>query len=89
MSETSSLGEVVRTYRNKTGLTQGDIANELKVSQAYAHQIETDQVSLSAVKLARLAKLLKLDYSELLLNAAETTRRLKVTYYENQAEVWQ
>ncbi|TSC53969.1 MAG: hypothetical protein LiPW31_271 [Microgenomates group bacterium LiPW_31] len=73
----SRLGQLVRSRRRELGLSTIELAKELRVSRQLVTQIELGQCPLNRndVMIGRLAKVLKLDVTE--LQAVRPKRRLK------------
>ena len=59
------LGQNIKHYRNRIGLSQLHLALELEISAAFLSDIETGKKWVSAQTLAQLAKVLKIEIHEL------------------------
>lgn len=56
----------LREAREKSGLTQADVAKRLGVTQSYISKIEAGQVSISIILLKKLSKVYGIDIRHLL-----------------------
>lgn len=83
------LGQVVRARRRELEMAQGDLGTKLRVSPATASKIEGGQQDVSFDQLWRLALVLELPASELLIRvekAVEVLRRNGVKLVVTRAE---
>ena len=60
------LGNRIRRKREELGISQHELANRLKVSQAYISKLEKDEYNPSKKTLAKLAKVLNCAIQEIL-----------------------
>jgi len=54
------LGDQIRTAREKTGLTQAEVAKAAKIDVSYYAEIERNAVNPSYMKIQAIAKVLKI-----------------------------
>jgi transcriptional regulator with XRE-family HTH domain len=84
------LGDKIRSLRDGTGLTQGQLASNASVSQGYLSQLENGDVkNPSAAVLLRIAQAIQVDPDELFEAAGyPTVRTLREEYnsYESTIE---
>jgi transcriptional regulator with XRE-family HTH domain len=83
------LGDKIRQLREKTRLTQGQLAGASSVSQGYLSQLENGEVKHpSAAVLLRIARAMEID-SDVLFEAAgyPTVRTLREAYQNYEATV--
>jgi transcriptional regulator with XRE-family HTH domain len=83
------LGDKIRQLREKTRLTQGQLAGASSVSQGYLSQLENGEVKHpSAAVLLRIAQAMHVDGDELFEAAGyPTVRTLRETYQHYEATV--
>jgi transcriptional regulator with XRE-family HTH domain len=83
------LGDKIKQLREKSGLTQGQLATSSSVSQGYLSQLENGEVkNPSAAVLLRVAQAMHVDSDELFEAAGyPTVRTLRQIYQEYQATV--
>lgn len=62
------VGTNVHTHRERRGLTQERMAAMLEVDVRYLRRIETGQQNLTLQKIAQIARVLRVDPSELFVN---------------------
>lgn len=60
-----AIGQKIRELREKSGMLQRELANELKVGDAYLSKIESNKKNLKKEHLVTISKLFKYSYSEL------------------------
>src|SRR2546423_9236575 len=84
-----NLGDTIRQLREKSGLTQGQLANHSSVSQGYLSQLENGEVkNPSAAVLLRVAQAMHVDSDELFEAAGyPTVRTLREIYQGYEATV--
>lgn len=66
MSRLKLLGQNIKKYRNKIGMSQEVLAGFVGVSREYILRIEKGQKSLSLKKLFQVADVLKIKISDLM-----------------------
>jgi len=64
-------GGKVRAARQRTGLTQRELANQLDISVSYLNQIENNQRPLTAALMLTLSERLRLDLTEFVSDKAD------------------
>ena len=84
-----NLGDRIKQLREKSGLTQGQLANQSSVSQGYLSQLENGEVkNPSAAVLLRVAQAMHVDSDELFEAAGyPTVRTLREIYQGYEATV--
>lgn len=65
-SESTKLGLNLKRIRTKKGISQGDIARELKVSRGFISTIENGKTNPTLSTISKLAKALGVSSDELL-----------------------
>lgn len=65
-SESTKLGLNLKRIRTKKGISQGDIARELKVSRGFISTIENGKTNPTLATIAKLAKAISVSVNELL-----------------------
>ncbi|OGC84871.1 hypothetical protein A3F55_00095 [Candidatus Adlerbacteria bacterium RIFCSPHIGHO2_12_FULL_53_18] len=63
----SNLGQNIRTFRMKKGLSQEALAQVLKVDKAYVSRVEGGKKNLTMKSLAKIAGALSIDIKKLFL----------------------
>ncbi len=66
MSRLELLGQNIKKYRNKIGMSQEVLAGFVGISREYVLRIEKGQKSLSLKKLFQIADVLKVKISDLM-----------------------
>ena len=76
---TAACGQIVRTHRERAGLTQAELAVAANVSESYIQRIEYGQRTPTITVFVQLAKALGIDPKELL----QETLRLQTILSDN------
>lgn len=66
---TKALGEAIRTYRKKAGVTQERLAECADLNHKYPGELERGEKTISVEALARIAQTLKVRMSQLVEEA--------------------
>ena len=66
-----NLGERIKYYRKKSGLTQQQLADSIGVQRAAISKYEKNIVSISMKQLSKIAEVLKIDIYELTAKSEE------------------
>lgn len=67
MTESQLVGNNVKGFREKLGLSQEALADNAGVHRTYVNQVEQGRVNISIVNLFKLAKALKVEPNVLLI----------------------
>ena len=59
------VGDNIRRYRNKMGLSQEELAFEARLHRAYIGQIERGEKNMGLINLEKIAKALKISVDKL------------------------
>ena len=70
----NKIGEILRSAREKAGLTQLELSSKVGVSRAYYADIERGRYTPSLKVLSKLAKVLSIDLNFLKLNDGNTSK---------------
>lgn len=57
-TETLTIGKIIRSYRKANKIRQADLAMQLKISQSYMWDLESDRSPLTPQKASELAQAL-------------------------------
>lgn len=88
MGNAKSLGDVIRCYRKKAGLTQEQLAELLYTKKGYISEIENNKRSITIQKLLDIADALKVHPAKLFAYIGQTEDdRRKAAYNEVLAEL--
>lgn len=88
MENAKSLGDVIRCYRKKAGLTQEQLAERLYTKKGDISEIENDKRSITIQKLLDIADALQVHPAKLFAYIGQTEDdRRKTAYHEVLAEL--
>ncbi|GAK05645.1 hypothetical protein JCM19037_4160 [Geomicrobium sp. JCM 19037] len=62
MIDPKELGKSIRYERDKTGMTQGELASRTKMSRNYISDIENGRYTPSVSTLSKIAEVLEVDF---------------------------
>lgn len=65
------IGATLRGLRTKANMSQGDLAKELNITQAYLSRVETDHKEASTDLIKRIGDYFKVPYAIVLWGAVE------------------
>nr|DAY75985.1 MAG TPA: helix-turn-helix domain protein [Caudoviricetes sp.] len=73
MIQVNKIGDVLKSAREKAGLTQMELSNKVGVSRAYYADVERGRYTPSLKVLSRLADILGIDLNFLKLDDGNTS----------------
>lgn len=68
------LGDKVRELRNARGQTQAELAARCKLHRTFIGSVERGERNLSVLNLRKIARILRVDPSELVVDSRKTKR---------------
>lgn len=74
---TVSFGKFIKEGRDRRGLFQWEVAQELGISQAAYHMIETGKREPSVTMIINICRVLRLDFADYLRTLPKATRPYK------------